>query len=448
MIIILLILALGAHTPLFRLLYHWLPGFDKFRGSSKFIFLMTIFLIMLAAIGLDQLIRNKYRGLKIAVAILAVGILLWCSALWLSYFIDASPGNSALWPQILRFISATGESYLNATLYRDPIFVYASAQYASLALTNAAFICLLLSLLFYLTKYNKIFIYLIALLAMGEVFIFAHNARPTFDLQKRFNNDAAVFVREHPGDYRILNPAAPNSAMSAGAFDLWGYDPGVSRRYAEFMYFTQGLNPNQANQYLNFQKIHPRFDMIRCRYIFIPQQKRTAVRETADPMPRLNLIANWQVIPQRNDIFREMEKTTFNPRKTVILEEAVPLKPTLLDKMGDISIADSSSDHLTIRVKLEQPAVLLITDSYSQGWKAVSLPGSIQHSYRIMPANYTLMAIPLLTAGIHSLRLEYKPTAFVAGKWLSLIFATIYVILILFSLRKPKSRRSLRRQRD
>ncbi|HLE17930.1 MAG TPA: hypothetical protein VI728_06565, partial [Syntrophales bacterium] len=55
MIIILLILALGAHTPLFRILYDWFPGFDKFRGTSKFIFPASLFLAMLAGLGLDCL---------------------------------------------------------------------------------------------------------------------------------------------------------------------------------------------------------------------------------------------------------------------------------------------------------------------------------------------------------------------------------------------------------
>ena len=35
---VLFLLALGSHTPLFRVLYAWVPGFGSFRGNSKFIF--------------------------------------------------------------------------------------------------------------------------------------------------------------------------------------------------------------------------------------------------------------------------------------------------------------------------------------------------------------------------------------------------------------------------
>ena len=43
MIGLLLLLALGVHTPLFRLLYDWVPGFASFRGISKFIFPAGLF---------------------------------------------------------------------------------------------------------------------------------------------------------------------------------------------------------------------------------------------------------------------------------------------------------------------------------------------------------------------------------------------------------------------
>ena len=45
---LMLLLALGRYTPLFKLLYQWVPGFNQFRGNSKFIFLVSLFLALLA----------------------------------------------------------------------------------------------------------------------------------------------------------------------------------------------------------------------------------------------------------------------------------------------------------------------------------------------------------------------------------------------------------------
>jgi hypothetical protein len=43
---LLLVLALGIHTPVFDLLYGFAPGFGHFRGWSKFIFPATLFLVL------------------------------------------------------------------------------------------------------------------------------------------------------------------------------------------------------------------------------------------------------------------------------------------------------------------------------------------------------------------------------------------------------------------
>ena len=58
---ILLLLAMGSYLPWFGLLHAYLPGFDTFRGVSKFVFQATLFVILLSAMGLDSLIREGLR---------------------------------------------------------------------------------------------------------------------------------------------------------------------------------------------------------------------------------------------------------------------------------------------------------------------------------------------------------------------------------------------------
>ena len=152
-------------------------------------------------------------------------------------------------------------------------------------------------------------------------------------------------------------------------------------------------------------------------------------------MSHIQLISRWQVIEKRDDIFEEMEKPTFDPRQTVILESSPNIKSIQNGNIGECTIEDSATDYLTIKGKLEQQALLLITDSYSKGWQIKPLAGSSQKKYQVMPANYTLMAIPLY-AGEHHLLFEYKPNAFVVGKWISLSALIAYLMLILIAVRK------------
>jgi uncharacterized membrane protein YfhO len=101
---------------------------------------------------------------------------------------------------------------------------------------------------------------------------------------------------------------------------------------------------------------------------------------------------------------------------------------------GSVEVIDVSTDCLVIKANLKEPAILLITDAYSDGWKAKAFPESIQQEYDIMPANYILRAIPL-KKGDHHFFIEYMPEGFKMGRWISSISAVIYLLALLWFFR-------------
>ncbi|MFA4916122.1 MAG: YfhO family protein [Syntrophales bacterium] len=434
MVLILLMLALGAHTPLFRILYNWLPGFDKFRGTSKFIFPASLFLVMLSGIGFDHLIRYGRYLAKSFIFLLMSGAIIGGVAFWILTSTQVS-GTAGIWPEMISAVSSSGESYMPSQIYTEPAFIPMAGYFASKNLFLSAAICLFLSVLFLLRKNSEKVVYLIAILALIEIITFAKMARPTFDLDSQKIPALTKFYAAHPGDYRILNLSSPNSAMSMGVEDIWGYDPGVLKRYTQFMAFTQNQDPEKATQYIRFHRYHRLFNMLRCKYVIMSDQDQIRVEENVDVMPRLLLIQDWQVIDNRDDIFKAMERETFDPRRVVILEESPEPKPVKSADEGSMFVENSGTDHLTIKAELSHPAILLVTDAYSKGWHARPLPGSVQKNYHLMPANYTLMAIPL-SAGKHHLRIEYSPLSFRVGAWISIAAVIIYLALLVFYRRK------------
>jgi len=101
---------------------------------------------------------------------------------------------------------------------------------------------------------------------------------------------------------------------------------------------------------------------------------------------------------------------------------------------GTTRITATTTDSVTVEADVEQPSILLITDAYAASWRTVSLPGSTQAHYDLLPANYVLRAVPL-TAGHHLLRVEYRPVAFAIGKWIS-ITSVISFLLTLVRCRR------------
>ena len=423
MTLILSILALGAYTPLFDLLYRFVPGFDMFRGNSKFIFLVAMFSVMLSGIGLDTLLHDPGWRQRLAKVLLVAGFSLGAAGL-LIYGSSASE-STGIWGQVMSAVAATRESYLPLARYQEPAFVNAAGVFAAKGVLLGSGTCLLLCLILWRTRVSPRAVYLVPLLATLEMFIFARSNRPTFDLADTRLPVIQQFYEAHPGDYRVLLPPNPNNAMTTGAQDLWGNDPGVLKRYAQFMNFTQGKSPEGATQYLDLSRIHPLFGMLRLRFVFITEGGRLGVDELSSPMSRLELIQEWVLIRDRDRIFATMNSPSFDPRQKVILETApdpVPVKP---GAPGTATITETGTDYLIVEASLPAPAILLITDTYSQGWRAVALPGSVQLDYDLLPANYILQAVPL-GAGDHRLRIEYAPAGYRVGKWISVLSLTLY----------------------
>jgi hypothetical protein len=323
----------------------------------------------------------------------------------------------------------TGESYLFPQLYSDSEFITRSQQCAATSLGIAAAACALLGGILLVARYNARALFGVIPLAVAEMLVFASNSRPTSDSSAIVNAEEKSFLAEHPGDYRIMNVNNPNTAMIIGAQDLWGYDATVMRRYAEFMTWTQGGDPNNAMSYVKLVQFDPLFAMLRERYVFAQQGGKFEMEEAPVVMPHLQLISNYRVLQNRDAIFEAMHSETFDPTREVILESEPEPKPVQSSNNGTARITATTTDSLTIEAEVEQPSILLITDAYAASWRTVSLPGSTQAHYDLLPANYVLRAVPLV-AGHHLLRVEYRPVAFAIGKWISLICVVAFLLAL------------------
>jgi len=455
-VLILAVLALGTHTPFFRILYDYFPGFNKFRGTSKFIFFASMFLVLLSGMGLDALLKNSETASvsriipkenhhdalkkwlsaeKFYYFILFFTLLIAGAALWLMLIADGWLPPAG-WQHFLQWIAATQESYLTAGLYTYGTFVSNTAFIASIQLFVAALTLAITAWMWRLAHtHRKIAVYGIFIFAFVEIFFFARITQTTFDQEIAKIPTLEKFLAATKNDARILNLWKPNSALSLKSFDLWGYDPGVPKRYAELIAFTQTGDPRKASQYVNFQNYHPLMKMLRLRYIITPANGQIKILENKDYLPRLQIIEKWEVIPNKLSLLKRMGTEGFDPRQTVLLEKSPGIADSAPGGTGSCRLIDQSTDHLTVSAKVSRDAILLITDTYSKGWQIAPLHAAGQRNYEILPGNYTLIAVPLVR-GEHTLHLEYAPWSYKIGKWISISVLSLYIMALVFYLRK------------
>ena len=426
MVLVAMVLALGGRTPLLRILYDHVPGFDKFRCSAKFMFQATLFLVMLSAVGMDRLLRADRSARKLAAAAIIGAAIIAAGGAVIHFSSDSVPPAS-WWQGVLHAIGETHESGWGPVVFNDPKIAHQAGSFAARGLFIAAGTLALLAVILLATRYHKHFALAVVVLALAEVFVFARLSRTTYDLPASRLVGIRDILRSHPGDYRVLNLLNYSESLGMRAYDLWGYDPGVPLRYAEFMAFTQGKPPDDATQYLDSAKMHRLYKMLRLRFIF----ELDTIMENHDYMPRLNFIRDYRVVSGRDRILSAMDDPAFDPAKTVILERQPRLSLASQDPAGAARIVDSSTDHQTISADLAAPAILLVTDGWSNGWRVVALTGSSQREYEVLPADYVLMAIPL-EAGHHEFRLEYRPWEFIIGAWVSAFTIAGLVGLVLW----------------
>ncbi len=446
----LFVIALGRYTPLFEPLYHYAPGFNKFRGWSKFIYPAMLYVVMLSAIGLDAMLRRGIDSYVLGASLLGGAFFLTGAGFWAKWSAhEGAATHPQPWEDWLSFTRYSGESLNTVTEYFDPPYTQAAAKFAGTALWVAAASCLVLAVAFFVGRRWRSALFAVPVIALAELLNFALPTLVTFQYAPFRRLVVAEYLLSHPiGDGRLLDLEDQNTGMTTGENDLWGYDPGVSHRYAELFMRTQHIRPEDATQDLRFHWYPDIYaTLLRCRYVFGFEEgeDHKILFRSFDPAlvaPQVMLVPQVRVVAAGDAVLQAMDPP-FDPRATVILENAPDPRPAARPAAGKVVVTARTTDSLTIEADLPDPQVLVVTDTYSDGWKARSLlpsgEGSGQTAYHVMPADHCVRAIPL-AAGHHRLLLEYRPTAFLAGEWVSGISLLLYAAAVVRVVR-ARSRR-------
>jgi uncharacterized membrane protein YfhO len=101
---------------------------------------------------------------------------------------------------------------------------------------------------------------------------------------------------------------------------------------------------------------------------------------------------------------------------------------------GTLHATRSSTDEIEVNANLDRPAILVLTENYSTGWRVVPIESS-QPDYKIVPANWAQLAIPL-EKGHHRFTLQYSPRAYRVGAWVSIFALCTFSITSILLMRR------------
>lgn len=445
------ILALGKFTPLFKILYALVPGFNMFRGNSKFVFIVAFSLSVLSGIGAEYLQKGVFTKKRISSFFsITIGIIVMLS-LFLTIFFLLKAGYGA-WHGIIHKIYSWGDRYTTLPSLNDARFLHATFTVATKGTVKFIILTILSLLVIGLWTNGRlrsqILIPITMAVIFGDLWCFGNQYMVTFDARQCFwNKEILKVLKNDPEPFRITTVGhfELNQGMAHDISHIGGYDANVIKEYSEFINLSDGKPVEEPRIVMEVAQISRLTNLLNLKYILLPANVRIehptikpvfydskyALFYNTQALPRAFIVHKAKTLRGRDIIFKELSSSEFDPKEYVILEE--PSRLTMNTATGNLpqepipSILEYTPNSVTIKASLFADGYLVLGDTFYPGWSAF-VDGK---KSRVLKANYILRSV-FLEKGEHVVKFVYEPRSFTVGMIISLVSIGVLILVSVF----------------
>jgi hypothetical protein len=440
------LLALGRHTPLFKLFYYGVPGASLFRAPGRYLALFTLAASALAALGVDRWAKEE-PGVERAVrrTAIASAALLAALLLFLGIVVVSGGAESSLWKGILSVQAADPDSSLVRMRDEIPRFDAHAWRRAWESLAWGAVSLSIVTATMAAVVWSRIRARtgaaIVGTLAAVELLGFGSTVLAGFPESKLAWPPSYVeLLKKRPGGPFRVATAGMEHADFVGKCQLaeldhvGGYESMLLRNYSELLNSVAGRPIDMASVAVPIFAPHPVFDMLGVRFWMLPPGARiprdwtriatvddAEVYESPAAFPRAFLVPKAIALPDRDERLRFLTNPAVDLRKVVVLEGAPSRE--LSAQPGDLGAASLLSygpGRYEISAETGSGAFLVLSESEYPGWEA-RVDGT---PVEILRANHFVQAV-WLEPGKHSVRFEYHSRWLALGFWIFLPAAAV-----------------------
>jgi hypothetical protein len=475
-ILISLMISFGRHfSPLYNLLYNYLPFFNKFRVPVMILILVQFSVAVLAGMGLQNLVdlikgevkevKNKNIAanniFKISVWVVAVVVgLVLLGTLFKDTFFKFM---NSLYPVRYQFNIQQQLNQTRFDLLMKDLWVMTIFLVAGLALLwghlkrslNAVYFGLFLSLL--------------TLIDLWIVDYKLNKPQPQQSMEAYLATDEAIsFLKQDKDLYRIfpLPPLFGENRWAAHEIaTIGGYYPAKLNLYQNFIdqlnlpngfinkyYKAQTRDGQETYQPLSAdqlpkkeRKVHlTALNLLNVKYIVSPYQipepdfslVKTAkmsfrgqpytmlIYENKNVLPRAFFIDSIRVVASQDAVLEIMKSGEFDPTQVAVIEET-PESQLDGQGQGSVQVTEYQVNKIKIQSQTEATKLLVLSEVYyPKGWKAF-VDGQ---PVKIYKTNYLFRSV-IVPEGSHEVEFRFESPAFKAGLAVSGISWLIIVVL-------------------
>jgi hypothetical protein len=386
------VLAIGQYTPVYWVLYRFVPTFDQVRVPARLIVLADLGLAALAAYGLDRLRLSCFsRWVGLGAVMAAPGLL--AIGLWQARTVPPA-----------RVAQATN-----------------SIVVASVLLVSSG-VLVRLTRRFRWGAWLLVVLLAADLIALGSM-LEAEPNDPTLGFS---HADVVAFLRRDANLFRIESSPArawqPDAALVHGLYDIGG------------VFNPLGVAPYHAYRWAVGERGAPLYDLLGVKYVLADKGKPPGderlvpvytensemdVYLNTEALPIALLVYDTRVVADHAAAWAALFDD-FDPAQVVILEErqAGDL-PALGDRGlesegGRIEFVRYDLNEIELAVEIERGGWLVLSEVYYPGWRA-TVDGE---QTEVLRADYTFRAVRL-EPGEHTVRTWFAPWTWTVGLMVS-----------------------------
>ncbi|KPA16804.1 conserved hypothetical protein, membrane [Candidatus Magnetomorum sp. HK-1] len=419
-----LILALGENTPLFKILYNFIPGISWFRGHSKAISIFCLCLAVFSGKGMDLIrsdsyqITDKKHLIKLfIVTVLICFILLILQSTIAFSFIDT-------W---ITHTVTQASQYLPIQSITQSIDGRSQAIHYSLNAISKGLVSILFSLwiLYHCKKWTiKKRTLIIMFIAVADLIHFAGFYIQTVDKSNfQMTQTVSDFFKQDSSYFRVLDLSPQNFEPLSKLQVITSDRPYIWHRYTRFMNMFLFGQPIASMKLPPVKRMSDGFHMMNVKYIIqrknTPIPCKTCIRKYTDDsydiyentavLPRVFLAEHITSVNSPDDALKRLSNKDVISGKNVIIEKNVEKQNICQSKFdttnSQVSIIKYSNDEVIIHSKMIEAGWLVFLDSWSDGWQAIC---DEKQQLDIHIANYLFRAV-YIPRGNHEIKFVYSP---------------------------------------
>jgi hypothetical protein len=396
------VLALG----IYAIPHGWLtllPGFGQLRAPARLVLVTGFALAILAAFGLEAILRpleahaaaafeRLWRGVGRAVAAV------WAVAVPLGYLALLLTQDRA--PAIISRVSITLIALLSFAGLLAASFLWLTARRGAWAQPLT-----------------------LGWLAVGLIYgdlasLAAHQDIGNQDPSLSYRQPAiAAFLAQQPGPFRIdtktgIEPEwQPDTALLYGLEDVGGIANPLLLADAGRYWDNLGSRSTALYDLLNIRYVIARkdapLDWSRFALAFDGDAKLN-VYENKNALPRAFVVPQAQAVTNHDAAWTAIHAAGFDPRSVAVVEGATSLP---VGGRGQVTEIRYQANRLTMQVTADGPAFLVISQMWYPGWQAW-VDGA--RAGPVLRTNTTFQGISV-PAGMHRVELRFAPPLWRAG---------------------------------